>query len=181
MIVLFCFFFAGSAAAGQEEKNLLALEPILVTAEKRSEDVQDIPASIAVRSELEISDACITTIHDLSNLTPNLYIANWGIRGTSYIFSRGIGAVNNEPAMGYYVDDVGYMDPRTFDFSLFNIERIEVLRGPQGTLYGRNTLAGVINIVTKKPDNKFNAGAVYRYGTFNMHQGGVHLQAPLVA
>ncbi len=180
MILCFCLFFPARAAAMQEEGDLLALEPVLVTAEKRSEDVQDIPSSIAVYSELEISDAGITTIQDLSNLTPNLYIANWGIRGTSYIFSRGIGAVNNEPAMGFYVDDVGYMDPRTFDFNLFNIERIEVLRGPQGTLYGRNSLAGVINIVTKKPENKFHGSAVYRYGKYNLHQGSLYLQAPLV-
>ncbi len=181
MVVCFCIFSPGLTEATQKERDSLILEPVVVTAEKRSEDVQKIPASIAVRSEFEISDARITTIQDLSHLTPNLYIANWGIRGTSYIFSRGIGAVNNEPAMGFYVDDVGYMDPRTFDFNLFNIERIEVLRGPQGTLYGRNSLAGVINIVTKKPDNQLHGGVVYSYGKYNLHQGSLHLQSPLVA
>ncbi|PIE73376.1 MAG: TonB-dependent receptor [Deltaproteobacteria bacterium] len=180
ILVLLCVFFPGLTEAAQTQGDDLVLEPVLVTAEKRSENVQDIPTSIAVRSELDIADAHITTLQDLSNLTPNLYIANWGIRGTSYIFSRGIGAVNNEPAMGFYVDDVGYMDPRAFDFNLFDIERIEVLRGPQGTLYGRNALAGVINIVTKKPDNRFHGSAEYGYGKYNMHQGGLHIQAPLV-
>ncbi|PIE56513.1 MAG: TonB-dependent receptor [Desulfobulbus propionicus] len=179
-LVLLCVFFPPLAEAVEEQGDPLVLEPVLVTAEKRSKEVQDIPASIAVRSELEIADARITTIQDLSNLTPNLYIANWGIRGTSYIFSRGIGAVNNEPAMGFYVDDISYMDPRTFDFNLFNIERIEVLRGPQGTLYGRNSLAGVINIVTQKPDNQFHGTATYSYGKYNLHQGGLHLQTPLI-
>ncbi len=178
--LLSCCFFPIMANAVQKKEEILVLEPILVTAEKRQENVQDIPASIAVRSGTNISDARITSIQDLSNLTPNLYIANWGMRGTSFIFSRGIGAVNNEPAIGFYVDDVGYMDPRTFDFNLFNIERIEVLRGPQGTLYGRNSLAGVINIVTRKPDNQFHGNAVYNYGNYNMHQGGIHIQAPLV-
>ena len=87
----------------------------------------------------------IRSIQDVARQVPNLFIANWGFRGNSYAFIRGIGAVNNDPAIGFYVDDVNYMDSRVFDTNLFDIERIEVLRGPQGTLYGRNSLGGVVS------------------------------------
>jgi iron complex outermembrane receptor protein len=111
---------------------------------------------------------------------PNLFIANWGIRGTSYVFARGIGAVNNEPAMGFNVDGVSYMDSRVFDSDLFDIERIEVLRGPQGTLYGRNSLAGVINIVTKKPDNEAHFGVEQTFGRFHHFGTTAFVRSPIV-
>ncbi len=158
----------------------LDLGSMVVTAEKREAEVQEVPASISAFSESEIQDARIQTIQDLSLLTPNMYIANWGIRGTSYVFIRGIGSINNEPAIGYYVDGVGYMDARAFDTNLFDIERIEVLRGPQGTLYGRNSLAGVINIITKKPDNQTGGGVELSAGNYNDYQAYAHFSAPLV-
>ncbi|ADK84495.1 TonB-dependent receptor [Desulfarculus baarsii DSM 2075] len=169
--------WAGPAMA---QEAAMDLEPVVVTAEKRQTTLQDVPASISVFSEADIKDARIQTIQDLSRLTPNMYIANWGIRGTSYVFVRGVGSINNEPAIGYYVDDVGYMDARAFDANLFDIERIEVLRGPQGALYGRNSLAGVINIITKKPDNQTRAGAELTAGNYNNYQAGAHVAAPLV-
>ena len=166
------------AESGAEEKT--HLEAMVVTAEKRRENVQDIPVSITALSGDEIQDAGLSDIQGMSRLVPNLYIANWGIRGTSYAFIRGIGSVNNEPALGFYVDDVGYMDARSFDTQLFDIERIEVLRGPQGTLYGRNSLAGVINIITRKPDNETHAGLEYTLGNYNLNRGHAYLRTPLV-
>lgn len=138
---------AWSLPAGAEETY--KLDPVLVTAEKRTENVQDVPVSVTAISEQQIKDSGIRSIQDVARQVPNLFIANWGFRGNSYAFIRGIGAVNNDPAIGFYVDDVNYMDSRVFDTNLFDIERIEVLRGPQGTLYGRNSLGGVVNIVTK--------------------------------
>ena len=171
------FLCAGTVMA---KEKTLRLESVMVTAEKRKADLQDIPSSISAFSETDIEDARIQTIQDLSRLTPNMYIANWGIRGTSYVFIRGIGAVNNEPAVGYYVDGVGYMDSRAFDSNLYDIERIEVLRGPQGTLYGRNSLAGVINIITQKPDNETRMGVDLTAGNYNNYQGVARLALPLV-
>jgi iron complex outermembrane receptor protein len=111
-----------------------------VTAEKREENIQDVPVSITALSETQIEDSGITSIKDLSLQIPNLNIVSWGTRRCSYIYNRGIGATNNAPAVGFYVDDVAHFEWGTFDMELFDIERIEVLRGPQGTLYGRNTL-----------------------------------------
>ena len=168
--------YAGETSAD----DTLSLPSMTVTAEKRTEDIQDIPSSISAFSDTEIQDARIMTIQDLSNVVPNLYIANWGIRGTSYVFIRGIGAVNNDPAVGFYIDDVSYMDARAFDTNLFDIDRIEVLRGPQGTLYGRNSLAGVVNIITQKPDNNTRAGVSYTAGNYSLNQGDAYLRTPLV-
>ena len=159
---------AWSLPAGAEETY--KLDPVLVTAEKRTENVQDVPVSVTAISEQQIKDSGIRSIQDVARQVPNLFIANWGFRGNSYAFIRGIGAVNNDPAIGFYVDDVNYMDSRVFDTNLFDIERIEVLRGPQGTLYGRNSLGGVVNIVTKKPDNEFHYGLEQTVGNENLYE-----------
>ncbi|PIE70961.1 MAG: TonB-dependent receptor [Deltaproteobacteria bacterium] len=180
MVMLFFCTTAVCAENALDAETVMSLAPMTVTAEKRKEDVQDVPSSISAFSDTDIKDAHITTIHDLSNVVPNLYIANWGIRGTSYVFVRGIGAVNNEPAVGFYMDDVSLMDPRAFDSNLFDIERIEVLRGPQSTLYGRNSLAGVIHIVTKKPDNETRAGVTYTAGNYNLHTGDIYARTSII-
>ena len=125
---------AWSLPAGAEETY--KLDPVLVTAEKRTENVQDVPVSVTAISEQQIKDSGIRSIQDVARQVPNLFIANWGFRGNSYAFIRGIGAVNNDPAIGFYVDDVNYMDSRVFDTNLFDIERIEVLRGPLKWLGG---------------------------------------------
>lgn len=179
-VSLFCFGAVMlSGLPCRADLNITRLDDLVVTAEKREQNIQDIPVSIAAFSDMDIQDAGITDIQSLSRMVPNLYIANWGIRGTSYAFIRGIGSVNNEPALGFYVDDVGYMDARSFDIDLFDIERIEVLRGPQGTLYGRNSLAGVVNIITKQPDNDTRAGGEVTAGNYNLYQGSAFLRTPL--
>lgn len=169
------------AVAGEtDESGAMQLEPMVVTAEKRKENLQDVPSSISAITDTQIIDSGISTLQDVSNRIPNLFVCNWGFRGNSFVFVRGLGAVNNDPAVGFYVDDVNYMDSRVFDSNLFDIERIEVLRGPQGTLYGRNSLAGVINIITKKPDNEFHAGADQTFGNYGLMETDMHLRGPIV-
>ena len=158
----------------------LQLAPVEVTAEKRKEDLQDVPISISTFSETQIRDSGIASLQDFSLQVPNLFISNWGFRGNSFVFVRGIGAINNDPAIGFYVDGVNYMDARIFDSNLFDVERIEVLRGPQGTLYGRNSLGGVINIVTKKPDNEYHAGVDQTFGSQNLLSTDLYMRTPIV-
>ena len=141
--VLFLMIIMMSSPARAEEE--LQLDTIFVTADKQTENLQEVAASITALPEERINDSGIRKISDVAKQVPNLYIANWGMRGNSYVFVRGLGAVDNAPAVGFYVDDVNYMNARTFDTDLYDVERIEVLRGPQGTLYGRNSLGGVIN------------------------------------
>lgn len=172
--------FALSASAAEEPYRL---ETITVTAEKRSEDIQNVAASVTAIPEQQIRDAGIRDIQDFSGQVPNMYIANWGIRGISFVYARGIGAGSmntDNPALGFYVDDVGYLDSRVFNSPLFDIERIEVLRGPQGTLYGRDTLGGVINIVTKKPDNELRYGLEQSVGSEKFFETTAWLRAPLI-
>jgi iron complex outermembrane receptor protein len=166
------------AALAQDEG--LTLEPLVVTAEKRLEDAQKVPISLTVLSSEKIAEAGIKGIHDVVRRVPNLFMPQWGNRGIGWVFVRGIGAVNNDPAISFNVDGVNYMDSRIFDSPLFDIERVEVLRGPQGTLYGKNSLGGVINIVTKKPDNELHYGAEMTVGRYERFESMAYVRAPLV-
>ena len=93
----------------------------------------------------------IDALKDLSSFVPILYIPDYGSRMTSAIYIRGIGARSSGQSIGMYVDDVPYLDKSTFDFELSDIQRIEVLRGPQGTLYGRNSMGGIVKVYTISP------------------------------
>jgi iron complex outermembrane receptor protein len=177
--------FSTSIARAEDEKQkqdtkLYELEIMTVTAEKREENIQDVPVSITALSETQIEDSGITSIKDLSLQIPNLNIVSWGTRRCSYIYNRGIGATNNAPAVGFYVDDVAHFEWGTFDIELFDIERIEVLRGPQGTLYGRNTLGGVVNIITKKPENYAEGTASVTFGNYDRQDYRVAFRTPVI-
>ena len=156
------------------------LEPMTVTAEKREENIQEVPVSITALSGVQIEDSGITSIKDFSLQIPSLHIVTWGTRRNSHIYMRGIGATLNDPAVGFYVDDVNYLNWGTFDTELFDIERIEVLRGPQGTLYGRNTLGGVINIITKKPKNYTEGTAYMTFGDYDRQDYRMALRSPVI-
>lgn len=98
-----------------------------------------------------ISGRQIDALKDISSFVPNLYMPDYGAKLTSAIYIRGIGARSSGQSVGLYVDNVPYLDKSTFDFELTDIQRIEVLRGPQGTLYGRNAMGGIVNIYTISP------------------------------
>ena len=163
-----------AAASGESEKQegqAYQVEKITVTAQKRVENVQDVPDSITVLNAVEIEDADITDMTSLSAHVPNLEFYDFGSRWHSQTFLRGIKSLHNsEPTTGLYVDGVNYSKSYMFSFPLFDVEQIEVLRGPQGTLYGRNTMAGVINVRTKQPDNEIAAGLSGSYASYNDRQ-----------
>jgi iron complex outermembrane recepter protein len=158
------------------------LETVTVTAQKREENVQEITTSITVLSDTAIEDAQIESTKDLSGYVPNLRILKGGSR--DYFSRIGVRGISNtgigDPAVALYIDDVSYAGVYAFDSSLFDIERIEVLKGPQGTLYGKNTEGGAINIITKSPENTFDAKVSLETGTYNTwHIDGL-INAPLV-
>jgi iron complex outermembrane recepter protein len=137
------------------------LEEVVVSARRREESMQETPISVAVLSEeaLKVRDA--VNLRDLSRIVPSFgwQPATGGGNSAGQLFVRGIGQFDfvntTDPSVGLYVDGVIFARTTGASLDLLDIERIEVLRGPQGTLFGRNTAAGAVNIITKKPMNEF--------------------------
>jgi outer membrane receptor protein involved in Fe transport len=163
---------------------------IVVTAQKRSENVQDVPIAISAFTADTLKERAVTSIAQLSAIAPNVNLdAGTPFSGSTAVLSayiRGIGsddfAFNIDPGVGIYLDGVYLTKPDAAFFALDDMERIEVLRGPQGTLYGRNATAGAINIVTRAPDlNEFRASVSATYGSYNTYSLRGSLSAPLGA
>lgn len=173
VLVLFSYMHA---YAGEGETA--ELKPVIVTAEKRSADIQDVAASVTSVSGEQADDFVIKNTMDIMSLVPNLYITKPGNSSMSFATLRGItGSFNNTPALGFYVDDIYYP---SLDVNLYDIERIETVIGPQGNLYGRNSEAGIINIVTKKPSNLFEGMIGTDLSSFNTYEGKAAVSGPVV-
>lgn len=163
----------------EKQSNILQLDTITVTSEKRESDVQKVPSSVTVIDETQLNDFEINDTLDLMSITPNLYFIEMGKNGLQNTASmRGVvPASDGKLVMGVYVDDVPYYN---LDFSLYDIQRIEVLRGPQGTLYGRNSEAGVINIITKKPSSEWEGSLGLEAGSFNSYKMNASVSGPVL-
>jgi iron complex outermembrane receptor protein len=145
----------GAVAEVSDQSGIIE-EMVVTTARKREEALEDIPASINVFSEEEIRSAGIETPHDFIALTPNVTLVQTQNAGNSFINIRGVSqARNSEMSAAVLVDDVLMTNPAQFNQQLYDIEQIEVLRGPQGALYGRNAIGGAITIRTKAPTDEF--------------------------
>lgn len=130
----------------------VALSEVAVVAQlKQKNNLRLEPLSSSVITLGTIERARIVSLNDFSHYTPNLYIPDYGSKMTSSIYVRGLGSRIDNPAVGLYVDNVPYLNKNGFDTDLWDIMRMEVLRGPQSTLYGRNTIGGIINIYTLSP------------------------------
>ncbi|WP_321437812.1 TonB-dependent receptor [uncultured Bacteroides sp.] len=132
-------------------KPHVVLDEVVVTSYKEKKNIREIPASVSLIPLSEIRNKNILGMKDISSAIPNLFIPDYGSKLTSPIYIRGIGSKINVPSVGLYVDGVPFFDKSVFDFDINEVDRIEVLRGPQGTLYGRNTMGGIINVYTKNP------------------------------
>lgn len=129
----------------------IVLDEITIRAPKELIDLKNLTGAATVITARTIRESGIESVKDLSAITPNLFMPDYGSKLTSPIYIRGIGSRINSPSVGLYVDQVPYFEKSAFDFDFFDIERIEVLRGPQGSLYGRNSMGGIINVITKSP------------------------------
>jgi iron complex outermembrane receptor protein len=164
-----------------------ALEEIVVTAEKRSERIQDVPIAITAFSEAMLQNKGIVDLHGLSQLTPNVTLDQGSpFSGSNSVLSasiRGIGqddfAFNLDPGVGVYVDGVYFARTVGANQSLLDVERIEILKGPQGTLFGRNTIGGAISIVTRTPGDEFAVRAQVTGGSFSRRDVSVLADIPL--
>jgi len=172
--------------ANSEPANHATLEEIIVTARKRDESVQKTPVSMVVFSGETLKQQSIDSFREVGNMAPNIEI-NGGIPNgggsATQIFIRGVGqddySFPNEPGVGLYIDDVYVARSAGGDFGFLDVERIEILRGPQGTLYGRNTIGGAVKVITKKPDGTTSGSVSLTTGEFDRMEGYASVQFPI--
>ena len=177
----------GAFAQGSES-GASVIEEITVTARKREERIQDVPLSITALSAADLNAMSLTSLKEVGHFTPNLTVNDHAQQGNSasLVYIRGIGqddpAIFWEPGVGMYVDGIYNGRVQGIDIDLMEVERIEVLRGPQGTLFGRNTIGGAINVVSVKPDPEGDlaASAELTIGRYDRVDGRVNIDIPLV-
>ena len=159
------------APAMAQDSNEL-IEEVIVTAQRRAESVQDVPIAVTAYSDEQLRTLQVTEVLDMTRLVPNLLGHNNTGLGTANLYS--LRALNNtesiatfDPPVGSYVDDIFISRQNANNFALFDIDRIEVLRGPQGTLFGRNTTGGAVNVILKKPAEEFGGYVELGFGRFS--------------
>jgi iron complex outermembrane receptor protein len=155
------------------------LDEVLVSAQKKDEWLQRVPMSVSVLSSTQVTNFRLWNPEQLTAIVPNLNSANPG-DGRNVTSIRGITTTSYDPAVVTYIDGVNQFGLDTYIPQLFDIERIEVLRGPQGTLYGRNAMGGVINIITRQPGNKPNGFAEVSLGNYGQQRYGAGMRTPVV-
>ncbi len=148
-------FLYNSLPAMAADTDQVLLPEIIVTSQKREESLSDVPISVAVIDQAKLKSANINKIEDITEFVPNLTTTETGISTQMYI--RGIGSGNNqafEQSVGQYIDGVYYGRQQLIRAPFLDLERVEVLRGPQGILFGKNSIAGAINMTTAKPTDE---------------------------
>ena len=154
----------GNLLYAQDTKTL-DLDSVTVTANKMEEDIKDIPQSITVMTDVDIEEKGIKDVSELIEYIPNL-------SSTGTVNFRGLNSstFTNTSPMTIYVDGVPYTHMWGFDKTISNILRVEVLRGPQGSIYGKDSMGGVINIVTREPSDIVEGSVKAEYGTDNYQE-----------
>lgn len=168
---------------------LAELEEVVVTARKREERLQETPISITAFTAEQIERPGLDDLTDLSRFAPNVVFdqgtGNTGSSNNSQVFIRGVGQVDflftTDPGVGIYVDDVYFPRVTGSILDLIDMERIEILRGPQGTLFGKNTIGGALNIVSKRPGDEFGGDVTITTGSRDRIDAKGTVNVPIVA
>lgn len=167
-------------SATSEDANAIA--DIVVTAQRRSESLSRVPIAVSAFSAETIAQAHITNVNDIAARTPN-FTETSGSSGDPHLFIRGIGSSDDSAAgdrsVGVFVDDVYIGRGGAMIADFFDVARVEVLRGPQGTLYGRNVVGGSVNITTAKPGSTFDYGVELGAGNYNLFDARAFVNVPL--
>ena len=162
--ILLCLVALVAAATTTEVPttlgDTLSLEEVTVTAIKQSADLRSQATALTVINRQEAEHNQVLSVKTAADLVPNLFIPDYGSRMTSTVYIRGIGTRIDQPAVGLTIDNVPVMTKENYDFDIMDINRLEMMRGPQNTLYGRNTLGGLMNIYTLSPLNYQGTRAV---------------------
>ncbi len=147
------------------------LEEIIVTAEKRTQNTQDVPLAVTTISGDKLSAAGITSLGDVALKTPNLTFTEFNI-GEPQLFLRGVGSTADsagaDPTVSLFIDEVYIGRSGSGSADIYDLDRIEILRGPQGTLYGRNVTGGAISMYTRKPTDEFSGKASVTMGNYGL-------------
>ncbi|WP_408590122.1 TonB-dependent receptor [Novosphingobium sp.] len=172
-----------TSAAPASEAAASGVDDIVVTAQRRVDTVQNTAIALTAITGDELARRGLTNVNQLQDTVPSLEVVPAFGGGQPQFRLRGVGfddyATNNASTVGVYVDDVAYPVPVTTQSALFDIERVEVLRGPQGTLYGRNTTGGAINFISRKPTAQLSAGVNLEYGRYDQFKGEAFVSGPL--
>jgi iron complex outermembrane receptor protein len=172
---------AANTAAAQERANLV-LEEVLVTAQKRTESLTDVPISIAVMSSEALRKTGVRQMHEVAEFIPNMSISS-GNDSSTAVRIRGVGATTRnigfDTRVGVYVDGIYMGQSPGQNVDILDLERVEVARGPQGTLFGKNTVAGAINLITTKPSDELELEVTGEMGNLNSRRFSVISNIPL--
>jgi iron complex outermembrane receptor protein len=168
-----------AAETFQLDETITSLDDVVVTAEKKEQSVQKVPGSITALGARQVQDYRLWNNKELTAIVPNLYSADPG-DARDVVAVRGIATTSYDPAVATYIDGVSQFGLDTYIPALFDVERIEVLRGPQGTLYGRNAMGGIINIISKTPGDKLDAFAELSVGNYGQQRITAGVRTPLV-
>ncbi len=162
-------------------QDSLVLEEIVVTARKRAESLQDVPIAVTAFTSSQIESAGIERPQDFIALTPNVTIVDTANAGDTQVTIRGQYSTRDaESSFSYVLDGVLITNPNGFNGELFDIEQIEVLKGPQGALYGRNATSGAILVQTKRPTNEFEARIGGGFGDDDLVKGNFMISGPII-
>lgn len=185
--VAFTTALAGGAVASVSvaEEGAISLEEIVVTAQKREQNLQDVPVAVTAFDAAALENSGVQNITELQKSAPNVTMqVSRGTNTTLTSYIRGIGQADPlwgfEPGVGLYVDDIYLARPQAGVLDVYDVERIEVLRGPQGTLYGKNTIGGAIKYVTKRLTGEPELNVDFGVGSYNQRDAKISGQMPLI-
>lgn len=162
------------------EESTLQLGEVVVQSQKRHEELQHVPMAITSVNAQRVAELQIDEIGEVGRIAPNIISLNDGGGFLPLVASRGVATIDDVPVLGVYVDDVPLFNIASFPTSMTDVQSIEVLRGPQGTLYGRNSLAGVINIRTQPPGNQKKGLLSVGYGNLNQYSVEGAFSTPII-
>ena len=185
---LVCALAGAAESVDESSTPEAALENIIVTARRIEENAQNIPVAISTFNAAELRQRGVSDIADLSGKTPSLTVDYSapisGASNAAAIYLRGIGQsdflLTNDPAVGVYLDDIYIARSVGAILSLTEVERVEVLRGPQGVFFGRNTIGGAINVTTKKPSGSFGGRISLKVGEDGREDFGLGVDVPII-
>ena len=173
-----------AAYAQSAPEQTTVVEDIIVTARRTEESAQKTPLALTAFSGESLERIGAQQVTDLQGAVPNLNLVQGrGSSNSTNIYIRGIGQPDSlqtfDPAVGVYVDDVYYSRIRGTQFDLLDLERVEILRGPQGTLYGKNTIGGAMKLMSRRPDQSFRARGSVAYGDYDLFEAQAAVSGPV--